>query len=225
MEYILDTANIRYIKDATEYFPIAGVTTNPTIIAKENKNFFKLIREIRMVIGKELPLHIQTISVRAEEIVEEGKSLLEKFDKNIYVKVPVTKEGIKAIKILKSKNIKVTATAIFTSQQALIAAKAGADYVAPYVNRIDNLSSDGCNTVGNIIRQFKNYGFKTKVLAASFKNAQQIQNVANLGIHAVTVTPEVFEKLYSHPSTDFSVEQFIKDWKKVYGDKKIKNII
>ncbi|PAB60222.1 fructose-6-phosphate aldolase [Anaeromicrobium sediminis] len=225
MKYILDTANVEIIKYAKEYFPIEGITTNPTIISRENRNFLDLMGEIRAVIGEDIPIHIQVVSNNAQEIAEEGNAIVKKFGKNIYVKIPVTREGIKAIKILKSENIKVTATAIYTSQQALIAAKAGADYVAPYVNRIDNLSSNGCNVVGNIIRQLKAYDLKTKVIAASFKNVQQVDNVANMGVHAVTVSPEIFEKLHMHLFTDASVEQFIKDWKKVYGDKNIRDMI
>lgn len=225
MKYFLDTANIEYIKYAIDYFPIEGITTNPTIIAKENREFDDLIKEIREVIGEALLLHIQVVSNKAEDMVEEGIKIVEKFGENTYIKIPVTKEGLKAIKILNSKGIKVTATAIFTAQQALMAAKAGATYVAPYVNRIDNLSSDGCSVVGNIVKQFKEYNLKTNVIAASFKNVQQVHSVANLGAHAATVNSELFEKIYAHPFTDASVEQFEEDWKKVYGDKVIKDMI
>lgn len=225
MEYLLDTACLEYIKEAVSYFPIAGITTNPTIIAKENKNFIHLMTNIRKTIGNDLPLHIQVISTKAEEIIEEGKTLVRRFGENTYVKIPVTKEGIKAIKLLKSQNINVTATTIYTSQQALIAARAGADYVAPYVNRIDNLGCDGCNTVGKIVKEFKEHGIKTRVIAASFKNVQQVYNVASLGAHAVTINPELFEKLYTHSFTDASLQQFINDWKTVYGNKKIIDIV
>ncbi|WP_066503147.1 fructose-6-phosphate aldolase [Abyssisolibacter fermentans] len=225
MKYFLDTANIEYIKYAIDYFPIEGITTNPTIIAKENREFVDLIKEIREVIGEALLLHIQVVSNKAEDMAEEGMKIVEKFGKNTCIKIPVTKEGLKAIKILNSKEIKVTATAIFTAQQALMAAKAGATYVAPYVNRIDNLSSDGCSVVGNIVKQFKEYNLKTNVIAASFKNVQQVHSVANLGAHAATVNSELFEKIFAHPFTDASVEQFEEDWKKVYGDKVIKDMI
>ncbi len=225
MKYILDTANVEYIKFAMEYFPIAGITTNPTIIAKENKNFLNLIKQIKNLIGDKRSFHIQVVGNEAEKMIEEGKVLINTFGENICVKIPVTKEGFKAIKKLKSEGINVTATAIYTSQQALMAARAGADYVAPYVNRIDNLCSNGCSVVGNIVKLFKEFKIETKVIAASFKNIEQIQNVANLGAHYATVNPEVFDKIYYHNYTDLSVKQFTEDWEKIYIDKTILDLV
>lgn len=225
MEYMLDTGNVEYIRKAIEYFPIGGITTNPSIIAKEKKDFVETIKEIRKVIGENMLLHIQVVSTNSEDIVEEGKKIVKNFGENTCVKIPVNKEGIKAIKILSSQGIKVTATAIYTSQQALIAAKAGASYVAPYVNRIDNLSFDGATVVGNIIKEFKEYNIKAKVIAASFKNLQQVHNVALHGAHAVTVNEDLFERIYSHSHTDSSIDQFLNDWEEVYGKQKIKDML
>lgn len=225
MEYMLDTGNVEYIRKAIEYFPIGGITTNPSIIAKEKKDFVETIKEIRKVIGENMLLHIQVVSTNSEDIVEEGKKIVKNFGENTCVKIPVNKEGIKAIKILSSQGIKVTATAIYTSQQALIAAKAGASYVAPYVNRIDNLSFDGATVVGNIIKEFKEYNIKAKVIAASFKNLQQVHNVALYGAHTVTVNEDLFERIYSHSHTDSSIEQFLNDWEEVYGKQKIKDML
>ena len=139
---ILDTANLKDIEEALEYYPIAGVTTNPSIITKEDGDYIETFKDIRNLIGKDKALHVQILAEDAETMVEEGIYLRELLGKNTYIKVPITKEGIKAIKMLKEKNIETTGTAIFTPLQALVAAEAGASFVAPYVNRIDNLQGD-----------------------------------------------------------------------------------
>ncbi|GIM27726.1 transaldolase [Clostridium polyendosporum] len=217
MIYMLDTANLAAIKKAYDLYPLSGVTTNPTIISKENKGFIEILQDIRNIIGEDIMLHAQVLGTTAEEMIEEAKYLKEKIGKNIYVKVPVTQQGIKAIKILKKQDFKITATAIFTAQQALMAGVSGADFVAPYVNRIDNISGNGVEVVKNIIDQIKVYNLDTKVLAASFKNVQQVHEVSKIGVHSITVNPEIMDKMLEHPLTDWSVNEFIKDWKKVYG--------
>lgn len=221
MLYILDTANLEAIRKAVDLYPLSGVTTNPTIISKENRDFLEILKDIRNVIGKETMLHVQVLGTTAEKIIEEAKYLNEKIGGNLYIKIPVTQQGMKAIKILKKQGFKITATAIFTSQQALMAAVCGADFVAPYVNRIDNISGNGVQVVKNIVEEMKLYNLHTKVLAASFKNVQQVHELSSIGVHSVTVNPEIMDKMLEHPLTEWSVNQFIKDWERVYGEGKL----
>lgn len=212
MLYLQDTANVLQIKKINDYYPLSGVTTNPTILCKEKKNILTIAKEIRETIGRDSMLHMQTIQMKAEDIIKEAHFLRENIEGNLYIKIPVMPEGIKAIKILKKDNFNITATAIFTANQALMAAMSGADFVAPYVNRIDNISGNGVQVVEDILHEFKNYSLQTKICAASFKNIQQIHEVSKLGVHSVTVGPELFDKLVLNPSTDVSVEQFLEQW-------------
>lgn len=217
MIYILDTANLQEIKRAYEFYPMEGVTTNPSIISKEKEDFIKILKNIREIIGNDSMLHAQVLSLKAEDMIEEAKYIAEQVGGNIYIKIPVTPEGIKAIKILSKEGYKITATAIFTAQQALIAAKAGAKFVAPYVNRIDNISGNGVEVVGEIIKLLEFNNLNTKVLAASFKNVQQVNDVALRGCQSVTVGSDIMDKLIEHPLTELSVKQFINDWENVYN--------
>lgn len=221
MLYILDTADLTAIKHCNEFYPLAGVTTNPSIIAKENCDFWNLVKEIRSVIGEDKMLHVQTTQKKAEKIVEEAKLLQKELEGKLYIKIPINEEGLKATMELKKLGIGVLMTAIFTPAQALMAAMAGADFVAPYVNRIDNILGDGTEVVAEIVKQFKLYGTDCRVLAASFKNAEQVHKCASAGCQCVTVTADIMKALISHPMTDSAIEGFDKDWKAVYGDKTI----
>ena len=221
MLYILDTADINAIRHCNEYYPLAGVTTNPSIIAKEHTDFWTLVEEIRDIIGDEKMLHIQTTQKTAEAIIEEAKIIKERIRGNFFIKIPIGEEGLKATMELKKMGIGVTMTAIFTPAQALVAAMAGASFVAPYVNRLDNIISDGIEVVTEIVRQLKIYNSDCKVLAASFKNAEQVHRCACVGCHSVTVDDEILKILISHPMTDMAIQNFDKDWKSVYGDNKI----
>ena len=221
MEYILDTANIEDIKHCNEFYPLTGVTTNPSIIAKEKRDFWAIIKDIRDIIGPDKILFAQTVQKTAEKIVEEAKLLNEKSGGNFGVKIPIDEEGLKATMELKKIGIKVLMTAIFTPAQALIAAKAGADYVAPYVNRLDNIIGDGTEVVAEIAEQFAIHGLPCKVLAASFKNAEQVHRCAAAGCQCVTVSADILKAVISHPMTDAAIAGFDKDWKGVYGDKTI----
>lgn len=225
MQFIIDTAQLKAIKRCAEFYPIDGVTTNPTIISREHTDFLKLIKEIRAIIGPDKMFHIQTTADTSDAIVEEGKRLQEVVGGNFYLKVPISPEGLKATMALKKIGLNVTMTAIFTQQQALIAAKAGADYVAPYVNRLDSIVSDGVRVVEEIVELFCMHDIETKVLAASFKNVEQVHKVALAGGHAVTINPELFEQLVYHPLTLYAIDDFTKDWETVYGDKKIPDLI
>ena len=221
MIYILDTADLAAIKHCNEFYPLSGVTTNPSIIAKEKGDFWQILKEIRGVIGNDKMLHVQTVQTTAKKMVEEAKLIKEKIGGDIYIKIPIGEEGLKAVPMIKNLGIGVTMTAIFTPAQALMAAKAGADFVAPYVNRLDNILGDGTNVVAEIVQQFEIYGLDCKVRAASFKNAEQVHRCALCGCHSVTVSADVLKSLITHPMTDAAVEGFERDWKGVYGDKTI----
>lgn len=225
MQYIIDTAQLDAIKKCAEFYPIDGVTTNPTIISKEHTGFTPLIRQIRDIIGPDKMLHIQTTQTEAGMIVKEAEALQEAVGGDFYIKIPVSPDGLKATMLLREKGIKVTMTAIFTQQQALIAAKAGATYVAPYINRLDSIVSDGVHVVEEIVQMFRAHNITTKVLAASFKNAEQIHKVAMVGGHAVTINPDLFENLVYHPLTLYAVDDFDADWQGVYGDQKILDLL
>ena len=221
MEYILDTADIGAIKHCNEFYPLAGVTTNPSIIAKQNRNFWDIVKDIRDIIGLDKTFFAQTVQTEASKIVEEAMLMNEKSGGDFCVKIPITEEGLKATMELKKHGIKVLMTAIFTPAQALMAAKAGADYVAPYVNRLDNIIGDGCEVVAQIVEQFAIYDLPCKVLAASFKNAEQVHKCALAGCQCVTVTDDVLKSVITHPMTDAAISGFDKDWKNVYGEKTI----
>ncbi|MFC0273267.1 transaldolase family protein [Metabacillus herbersteinensis] len=218
MQLVIDSANIEKIKKLNEYFPIDGVTTNPSLIVKERKPFLPLLKEIRSVIGDEKELFVQTIAKAAEDIVEEARFICDTLSGNVIVKVPVTSEGIKAIRLLKDDSIRTLATTVYTPMHAFLAAKAGAEYVAPYVNRIDNLTGNGVNVISEIIQIFSQHNLPCKVLAASFKNVQQIHNVCLAGAHGVTASPELIELLIENPSVEANVMQFRKEWLDQFGE-------
>jgi fructose-6-phosphate aldolase 2 len=217
MIYLADTANCEEIKDLINYYPIEGVTTNPSLLAREGKVLSKIIPEILDCIGDRM-IHIQTISENAQDILKEAKLYREVFGlkNNYYVKIPVTREGYRAIPMVKDSGLNVTATAIFTQQQAMMAANAGADFVAPYVNRLDNIVSHGIEVVSDIVKGIKMYGLHTKVLAASFKNVDQVYRVSLTGCHYITLSYEVLLALMSHPLTDRTVLDFEKDGSQFY---------
>lgn len=221
MIYVLDTADLNAIKHCNEFYPLAGVTTNPSIIAKEKRDFWEIIKDIRNIIGPDKLLFAQTVQTEASKIVEEAVLMNEKSGGEFCVKIPICEEGLKATMELKKRGVKVLMTAIFTPAQALIAAKAGADYVAPYVNRLDNIIGDGCEVVAQIVEQFAIYDLPCQVLAASFKNAEQVHKCALVGCQCVTVTDDVLKAVITHPMTDAAISGFEKDWKNVYGDKTI----
>ncbi len=221
MKYLIDTGNLSQIKHCNEFYPLAGVTTNPTLIAKEKCDFWTLIKEIRNIIGPDKILHVQTLQTTAEKMVEEAKLIKETIGGEFCVKIPISEEGLKATMMLKKLGIGVTMTAIFTPAQALIAARAGASYVAPYVNRQDNIIGDGVGVVEDIVEQFGIYDLDCQVLAASFKNCEQIHKCALAGCHAVTISSDLFQLIISHPMTDVAIAGFAKDWNEQYDNKKI----
>ncbi|MBR8535901.1 fructose-6-phosphate aldolase [Carboxylicivirga sediminis] len=220
MIYLADTANIEELRKLFYYFPLEGVTTNPTIIAQAGKPMSVILPELIEIVQDKM-LHVQMISNKAEDMLREAKAYKAKYGlgNNYFAKIPVSEEGYRAMPMIKEAGINVTATAIFTQQQALVAARAGADWVAPYVNRLDNISSHGIEVVGNIVENIEYFGLSTKVLAASFKTVDQVHRVSMMGSHAATVNFEILERLRSHPMTDMSIEWFEKDAKGLYDIK------
>ena len=225
MLYLIDTADLDAIKKCSEYFPVSGVTTNPTIISREKTDFRTLLYSIREIIGDDKMLHVQATATEADEIVKEAEMVKNVVRGNFFIKIPITREGLRATAICKDKGIGVTMTAIFTQQQALIAAKAGADFVAPYINRLDNIVSDGVRVVEEISDIFKNYDIKTKILAASFKTVEQVHKVSMSGAHAITINPDLFDMLIYHPHTYYAIDDFSKDWESVYGEDKVSDLL
>ena len=221
MLYYLDTASVEQIKKAFGYYPMAGVTTNPTIISKEKTAFLPLLQEIRDVIGMEADLHVQVLGQTAETMIAEAKYLKEKVGGELVIKIPVIPEGIKAMKWLSREGFRITATAIYTADQALMAAMAGAEFLAPYVNRIDNISGNGVDVVRQIQTMLNRHELDAKILAASFKNNQQVHEVALAGAQSVTVNADIMDQLLAHPLTTSSVSQFVSDWEAVYGESTI----
>jgi TalC/MipB family fructose-6-phosphate aldolase len=217
MIYLADTANPEELRDLFYYFPIEGITTNPSILKHEGQALSKIIPELQEIVGDKM-LHIQMYSMKHQDMINEAKFYKKHFKlgENFYVKIPVTAEGYRAIPLLKKEGFKVTATAIFTQQQALVAARAGADFVAPYVNRLDNISSHGIEVVGYIVENIKTYELPTRVLAASFKTVDQVHRVSLEGCHSATISYEILERLRSHPMTDMSVDVFEEDGKGIY---------
>lgn len=221
MKLLIDDANIEKIKKIYEYYAIDGVTTNPSILAKNGKNPFETLKEIREFIGKDAELHVQVVSNTAEKMIEEGHRIVKELGENTYVKIPTVPEGLKAMKQLSKEGYKITATAIYTPIQAYLAAKAGADYTAPYVNRIDNLGTNGIEVTRKIHDIFKNNGFKTEILAASFKNSLQVLELCEYGVGAATVAPEIIDGFINNTTNvSAAVQDFTNDFEKLCGEGK-----
>lgn len=212
MKLLVDSADLEEIKRIYDLYPIDGVTTNPSILLKANQKPYLLLKKIREFIGKKSELHVQVISLKAEKMINEAKTITEKLGSNTYVKIPTIPEGIKAIKYLSKSGYNVTATAVYNPMQAYLAAKAGAKYVAPYVNRIDNLGYDGIEVVKKIQKIIDLGNYETEILSASFKNSQQIQALSVYGIQAATVAPDTIDSLVNGKHIIDAVEKFKEDF-------------
>lgn len=212
MKFFLDTANLEEIKKGLEMGLVDGVTTNPTLVSKEGREFWGLVEEIcRLVPG---PVSLEVTALDAEGMVKEARELA-KLGDNVVVKIPMTKEGIKAVKRLEEEGIKTNVTLIFTPVQALLAAKAGATYVSPFIGRLDDISSYGMRLVEDILTIFSNYDVFTQVIVASVRHPMHVLEAALLGADIVTMPYKVMEQLFNHPLTDIGLERFLEDWKKV----------
>ena len=220
MKLLIDDANIEKIKRIYEYYAVDGVTTNPSILAAEKRNPYEVLKEIRTFIGEEAELHVQVVSTSADKMIKEGYKIVKELGKNTYIKIPTIPEGLKAMKKLSSEGYKITATAIYTPMQAFLAAKAGADYAAPYVNRIDNLGTNGIEVARKIHDIFENNKFKTQILAASFKNSLQVLELCEYGVGASTVAPEIIEGLIKNTSISSAVDAFVDDFENLCGKNK-----
>lgn len=219
MEFIVDTVNLEEIKDAVEHMPIVGVTSNPSIVKQTSpENFFEHMRKIREIIGMERSLHVQVISKNSDEMVAEAHRILKEIDNQVYIKVPVSYEGMKAIKTLKAEGVKVTATAVYDLMQAYMALAANVDYIAPYVNRIGNLGADPMDLISNLSDRIAVDGYSTKIVAASFKGVQQVRDSFNFGAHAITAPVAVLKQIFANPNIEKAVDDFNKDWYAMYGE-------
>jgi len=209
MEFFIDTANLEEIRRASEYGLVDGVTTNPSLVAKEGRDFVEMIMEIsRLVPG---PISAEVISLEVEGMIEEAEKLAGLGD-NIVVKIPMTVEGLKAVKVLAGKGIKTNVTLIFSPLQALLAAKAGASYVSPFVGRLDDIATDGMDLVQRIALIFDNYGYQTKIIVASIRHPQHVLAAAEMGADVATIPFKVMMQLAKHPLTDIGIERFLADW-------------
>lgn len=218
MKLLIDDANIEKIKKIYEFYTIDGVTTNPSILSKTGRNPYEVLKEIRNLLGNDAELHVQVVSNTADEMILEGHKIANELGKNTYIKIPTIPEGLKAMKVLHSEGYNITATAIYTPLQAYLAAKAGADYAAPYVNRIDNLGTNGIEVTRKIHDIFKNNGFKTEILAASFKNSLQVLELCEYGVGAATVAPDIIEGFINNATNVSSaVQDFTDDFEKLCG--------
>lgn len=217
MKLIIDDADIEEIKRIYDFYPIDGVTTNPSILAKYGRPPYEVLKEIREFIGKDAELHVQAVSKNAEGIIKEAHTIVEELGENTFVKIPSIPEGFKAMKLLHNEGIKTTATVIYTPLQGYLAGKTGASYVAPYVNRIDDMGYDGVLIAKAIHDIFKNNNMKTEVLAASFKNSQQVLELCKCGIGASTVAPHVIDDFVKNQAIDAAVNMFVEDFESITG--------
>ena len=213
MKFFIDTANPDEIKRAYEMGVIDGVTTNPTLISKEKKDFESLIEEICKII-KGLPISLEVLSLNSEGMIEEARRL-SRMGENIVVKIPMTTEGLKAIKVLVSEGIKTNMTLVFSPTQALLAAKAGTTYVSPFIGRLDDIAQTGMELIEQIVTIFTNYGFESQVIVSSIRHPIHVLEAALIGADVATIPYKVIEQLVKHPLTDIGIERFLADWKKV----------
>jgi len=211
MKFFIDTANINEIKEAAALGILDGVTTNPSLVSKEGKDFRKLLDEILAIVDG--PVSAEVVSTDYDGILKEAHEL-SKIHKNIVVKVPLIKEGLKAVRTLSSEKINTNVTLCFSASQALLAAKAGATYISPFVGRLDDISQDGMELISQIVQIYKNYNYKTQVLVASIRHPLHLVEAALMGADVCTMPFPVIDKLFNHPLTDLGLEKFLSDWKK-----------
>lgn len=210
MQFFIDTANVEEIRKAYELGIVSGVTTNPSLIAKEGRDFFEVVKEIISIVG-DLPLSAEVISLKADEMVEQGKKLAE-LGPGVVIKLPMTADGLKATAAFKKLGIKTNVTLIFSSPQALLAARAGATYVSPFIGRLDDINQVGIQLIKEIRQIFVACGIDSKIISASIRNATHIIEAASVGADIATVPYKVIEAMIHHPLTDAGIQRFLKDW-------------
>lgn len=214
MKFFIDTANITEIKEAASMGLLDGVTTNPSLVSKEGKDFKELLNEIVKIVDG--PISAEVVSTDYSGMLKEAEELAA-IHPNIVIKIPLILEGIKAVKTLTSMNIKTNVTLCFSASQAILAAKAGATYVSPFVGRLDDISHSGMQLIEQIVTIYNNYNYKTQVLVASIRHPLHLVEAAEIGAHVATIPFSVIKKLFNHPLTDSGLETFLKDWKKLNG--------
>ena len=220
MKYLIDSANLDEIRALSEYLPIAGVTSNPSIVKKEGSvPFFAHMREIRSIIGNLRPLHIQVTATDYDGMMRDAEAVFRHVDEKVFIKVPVDFEGVKVIKALRRQGANVTATAVYGMDQAFMALEAGADCIAPYYNRMEALGVHAASVIGNIAGIIAHYGYETEILAASFKQPAQIDRAILAGAHSVTVAPDVLRGIFAKQVVADAVQAFSDDWTGLYGGK------
>jgi len=218
IELYLDTADVEKIARFNACLPLKGITTNPSILANAGCGLNQMLAEVSGIVGSDARFHAQVVSQTVDNMVGEAKQL-HALPYDVVVKIPATETGLAAIKKIKDKNIPVLATAIYSAHQGFLAALCGADYLAPYVNRIDAVGMDGIGVVADLQMLLEKHGLESKILAASFKSTQQAMAVIKLGIAAITLPVDVTEQMISHPAVQPAVDQFTRDWQGVFGDK------
>lgn len=212
MRIFIDTANVDQIREANSWGILDGVTTNPTLVAKEGRDFKQVIQEICAIVDG--PISAEAVSLDAEGMVKEARDL-SKIHRNVVVKIPMTAEGLKAVKVLSKEGIRTNVTLVFSPNQALLAAKAGATYVSPFIGRLDDISHTGMDLVRDIVKIFSNYGYKTEVIAASIRHPVHVTEAALAGAHVATIPYDILKKMMKHNLTDEGIQKFLKDWEKV----------
>lgn len=223
MEFLLDTVHLASIKKYAAMIPLAGVTSNPSIIKKEGKvDLFKHLNEVRALIGTDASLHVQVVASDTEGMIKDAHTILDRIDRNVCIKVSVTEAGLAAIKELKRENVNVTATAIYTKFQGYLAIEAGADYIAPYFNRMENMNIDAKAVITEFARAIERQHSHTKILAASFKNVGQVNTAFEAGAQAATMSADILANALGMPAIKKAVDDFTSDWESVFGkDEKI----
>jgi len=211
MKFFIDTANTEEIKRGVELGLVDGVTTNPTLISREGRNFKELVKEICDIVDG--PVSVEAVSLDKEGMIKEAREL-SKIAPNIVIKIPLTEEGLKAVRVLSGEGIRTNVTLCFSPIQALLAAKAGATYISPFVGRLDDISHTGMELVGQITNIYENYGFETEVIVASIRNPLHVLDAALMGADIATIPFKVLIQLVKHPLTDIGIERFLKDWEK-----------
>ena len=213
MKLFIDTANVDEIREVNEWGVISGVTTNPSLFAKEGRDFKEVIHEIASIVNG--PISAEVISLEKDGMVKEAREL-SKIHPNIVIKIPMTKEGLKAVRVLNEEGIKTNVTLVFSANQALLAAKAGATYVSPFIGRLDDIGNEGMDIIHDIVQIFDIHGIDTQVIAASIRHPIHVTEAAKAGAHIATIPYKVFNQMVSHPLTDIGIKKFLKDWEGLY---------